>query len=695
MIVIVSIVTAQDTVTVKVFSEKDIKFDGQPIHTIDSVTHSDAGRIISRTMALPMFDYPVKISAHLIIKSHLAITNGANGDPWDRAGNVYFSNPGMENVELLKFCTGFGGVSNLTQDVTDLAPLLQGEVTINGFVDTWVNPAWQMDFELIFTRDESVELADWSKGIYFTTGMVTTSVTDTTPVANITVPESNERIKLVYYTSGHSINGNRDEFYTKDNVLYIDNEEIYRFSPWRTDCGNFKSRNPYSGSWYDGGQKVYSYELDRSGWCPGDKVYPVVLDITEYVEPGQHEVRFAIENITKQGDAYGYWRVSSYLSGWGEINNWTPSRMEITGPGDRTILQESVLAMRIDLYDDFGNILPKTEVQLSVDCMEDSIYFSTDNDIWENSLNLSIDHGAVLFWVRPDAVGNFSINVYESGTSNGLDTANYKLTVNDLEVDENDYNYALIANATADAECNSSTETAFHAIDGDLTTKWCANDGAPNWLEVSFDTPVSLNYFIIRHAGAGNAPVGDPGNGDNSSMNLQDFKIQKNVDGNWQDIVVITGNPTTEEGDVTYHYLGSPVEFDRVRLYTTNPDVARLYEFEMYNLDEAVAIEEELVKLVEKFELGKNYPNPFNGTTNIEFFLPQYGNIEGFVFNIKGQLVSKLISGKFNRGYHTVKWNGKGLHGEALPSGVYFVNVKFYGNDITAINRIQKITYLK
>ena len=59
------------------------------------------------------------------------LQEGTDGDPWDRAGAVMLTIPGMEKIELLKFITGFGGRSDLRQVAfhggggTDFTPLLQ------------------------------------------------------------------------------------------------------------------------------------------------------------------------------------------------------------------------------------------------------------------------------------------------------------------------------------------------------------------------------------------------------------------------------------------------------------------------------------------------------------------------------------------------------------------------------------------
>jgi hypothetical protein len=76
--------------------------------------------------------------------------------------------------------------------------------------------------------------------------------------------------------------------------------------------------------------------------------------------------------------------------------------------------------------------------------------------------------------------------------------------------------------------------------------------------------------------------------------------------------------------------------------------------------------------LPEKFELGRNYPNPFNPSTTISFALPGEIAIELKIYNIRGQEVKTLISKVMPAGYHEVVWDGKNSGGEEVSSGVYF-----------------------
>jgi len=72
------------------------------------------------------------------------------------------------------------------------------------------------------------------------------------------------------------------------------------------------------------------------------------------------------------------------------------------------------------------------------------------------------------------------------------------------------------------------------------------------------------------------------------------------------------------------------------------------------------------------FSLGRNYPNPFNPSTSIEFSVSRHCAVEVSVYNIKGQRVKEVVSGSFSSGRHTVVWNGLDDMGRGVSSGVYF-----------------------
>lgn len=71
------------------------------------------------------------------------------------------------------------------------------------------------------------------------------------------------------------------------------------------------------------------------------------------------------------------------------------------------------------------------------------------------------------------------------------------------------------------------------------------------------------------------------------------------------------------------------------------------------------------------FYISQNYPNPFNPSTTIQFGLPEASEVRLVVYNMMGQRVVTLVSGRLNAGVHTVQWNGKDGDGKAVASGTY------------------------
>jgi hypothetical protein len=79
---------------------------------------------------------------------------------------------------------------------------------------------------------------------------------------------------------------------------------------------------------------------------------------------------------------------------------------------------------------------------------------------------------------------------------------------------------------------------------------------------------------------------------------------------------------------------------------------------------------------VADYQLAQNYPNPFNPSTVISFQLPVDSDVTLSVYNITGQLVKRLASGKFANGRHQVVWDATDDRGVRVASGVYLYVLK-------------------
>lgn len=307
--------------TINIFNQAMIHFnqDSMSIYNTEDVKSFDNGREIQTRLKLPKINQTTKITGHLEIipipKDHLSVH-----DSWDRAGNIRLSIDEMANIELIKFVTAYGGYTEYDVDLSHLAPLLQGEVVIKGFIDTWVSPGWKVNFSLTFeTVEDSIKPA-WNQGLVFIESFNKEEIDDNGLEIEVIIPQEMKRVLLYYLVSGHCTDGrDADEFISKDNVISVDGQVVYRYQPWRNDCRQFREINPYTKRWSSG---YWSSDFSRSGWCPGDWVEPLVIDLSDHLTPGKHTVTFRIENIRPkdENDNFGYWRVSSYLTGWKEYD---------------------------------------------------------------------------------------------------------------------------------------------------------------------------------------------------------------------------------------------------------------------------------------------------------------------------------------------------------------------------------------
>ena len=100
--------------------------------------------------------------------------------------------------------------------------------------------------------------------------------------------------------------------------------------------------------------------------------------------------------------------------------------------------------------------------------------------------------------------------------------------------------------------------------------------------------------------------------------------------------------------------------------------------------------------LPDRFDLGNNYPNPFNPSTSIPFRIPfSIGAGDGVrldIYNATGQLVRRLIdeSQGWEPGSNEVDWDGNSHTGEAVGSGVYLYRLQV-GNQ----SLVRRMTLIK
>ena len=72
----------------------------------------------------------------------------------------------------------------------------------------------------------------------------------------------------------------------------------------------------------------------------------------------------------------------------------------------------------------------------------------------------------------------------------------------------------------------------------------------------------------------------------------------------------------------------------------------------------------------ENFDLFPAFPNPFNSSTIISFYLPSASRVLLRIFNLLGEEVRVLANREFSAGSHALRW-------EAIdfPAGIYFYQI--------------------
>lgn len=96
-----------------------------------------------------------------------------------------------------------------------------------------------------------------------------------------------------------------------------------------------------------------------------------------------------------------------------------------------------------------------------------------------------------------------------------------------------------------------------------------------------------------------------------------------------------------------------------------------------FTITPSVGIEPDEAELpIGDFVLYPAFPNPFNPSTTISFSIPTVAHAELNVYNIRGQKVKTLVSGRLEAGHHQFSWNGKNDVGENVSSGVYIFELQ-------------------
>jgi len=304
-----------------------------------------------------------------------------------------------------------------------------------------------------------------------------------------------------------------------------------------------------------------------------------------------------------------------------------------------------------------------------------------------------------------DEFGNTSTSTYSS-----IFHTNEGGYLSDIAID--DFESGITSNWWDPAQSGSTTGTLSEETSRGANTSTVAlTEGSTSAMQLNYGWNTTAGSWLIREYLGGGSPrnvhftasktmqayiFGD-GNG-----NKFRFCVDDNINGSgahevspwfvidWYGWRLVSWNMAT---DGTGSWIGDgsldgTLEFDSIQLTYEpgQPNIGSYIIDELRVVDPTIVdVDNQKTVLPKRFALLDNYPNPFNPMTNIPFTLAKEANVKIKVFNLQGEELALLFSGKLPQGRHETRWNAS-----RFSTGIYLVQMEADGVSVS-----KKITVLK
>ncbi len=349
--------------TISVFQDETLRFSDQS-KSNDSILRYANGTVILRKVNFPEIPVGSLIFAELQEQS--------NGDAYDRTGSVFIipedqplsfldglkngvtSLPVYDNgngkqyqgvirsttysplLELMRFFTPFGikqynhialkgkkwhEIVPYRQDISELQPVLSHKtVWVGTFIGNYDKGGHTISLDVTIHKGDKPAAGNrFVLPLFNTTNVMEMAGQDYATMFNtdkglevtFDLPNDVSNAQLRYITTGHGGWENGDEFVPKKNRIFLDQQEVFAFTPWRHDCGSYRLFNPASGNFNNG---LSSSDYSRSNWCPGTVTNPIMIDLGD-LKAGKHTIQVRIPQGAPEGNSFSSWNVSGVLIG--------------------------------------------------------------------------------------------------------------------------------------------------------------------------------------------------------------------------------------------------------------------------------------------------------------------------------------------------------------------------------------------
>ena len=141
--------------------------------------------------------------------------------------------------------------------------------------------------------------------------------------------------------------------------------------------------------------------------------------------------------------------------------------------------------------------------------------------------------------------------------------------------------------------------------------------------------------------------------------------------------------------DNPYGWRFYRIPIDRASKKIGNPDLARIEFVRIWvegldignEIDIASIVLAEFKRDIDEYfivdyKLFQCYPNPFNSTVMIDYFLPVTSDVKLEIYNLLGQKVRTLVNENQLSGTYRSAWDGRNNFGNNVASGIYFYKLQ-------------------
>jgi hypothetical protein len=226
---------------------------------------------------------------------------------------------GLPGLEFARAITPFGGPLGLEFELTDLANGLPGTHTLKIEIPTYPDPAGQVSGAkgewIVSARLELVPGTPPRRVLAVVPLAYTAEAAAAGEPLQFETPAGTGRALIEYRVTGHgggprgrNCLGPSEEFCQREHRLYLDDQLLDAFEPWRNDCSALCTPAHYESELFEIDYcaenpcgAVSSVRASRANWCPGSLTPPRLVENEALAAPGFHQFNWTIDEIGEGG----------------------------------------------------------------------------------------------------------------------------------------------------------------------------------------------------------------------------------------------------------------------------------------------------------------------------------------------------------------------------------------------------------